>query len=257
MLEGRSFNTTFITGDTGIGKGTLLKGLGIHLPEHGVSVSHISSGDLLREIKTIYNNGETDHPYAHHLLGIVSRADIEAMDRRELVDPNVIVNMVFRAVAHVANEGSDVVFLESVSRTIPQHLEYMRRFKELGKRNTITRLDLELHAPEHIVLARLLDRDENRADDADKEAQRARYFRIKAETDPMVALIRQQIASGELDSEYHRIDAMGTKEEVLAKAIHAILSSDRVNSHYQNGVMTFHRDGNLLVPNPSRIIHPH
>jgi len=229
-LRNREFTLAFLHGDPGVGKGTVSKGLMRELPMLGIPVAHISSGDTLREVAKFANGEPSKYPNIEELTEEVGD-DIHYMFRRELVPAPTILRMVFKTIEHaVITEGTKLVFVDGGMRTIPQHNDYSREIDELDPNGLyITRNDILIDTVEDIKINRLLGRVEGRVDDGSRKDTLDRYNRIKSESDPMIALIRRQIASGELRSTFFDINANQTENDVLQDVLKIFNSSESIH----------------------------
>ena len=168
-------------------------------------IPHISTGDMLREMKNVPDE-----------LGKELK---EVMDRGELVNDELMIRLIRDRLSRGDTVGGFV--LDGFPRTMPQAEALDELLQELGRKIDAV---LDFQVPDHeVLLQRMLRRaaEENRSDDT-PEAIRRRLELYERETAPLVDYYRSHQAN------VVGIHADGTVEEVFREIEQAL---DEVQRH--------------------------
>jgi adenylate kinase len=174
-----------IFGPPGAGKGTQAK-----LIEENFGIKQLSTGDIFR------NNIKNETELGKKVKSI--------LDSGNLVPDDVVVELVVDTVQKP--EFADGYILDGFPRTVVQ----AKQFDEfLGSKNDTIDTVVGLEVPEKVLIQRILDRGQGRADDT-SEKIKVRLEVYEKETAPVMDYYKDQ-------GLYSSIDGVGTIDEILGR----------------------------------------
>jgi adenylate kinase len=174
-----------IFGPPGAGKGTQAK-----LIEENFGIKQLSTGDIFR------NNIKNETELGKKVKSI--------LDSGNLVPDDVVVELVVDTVQKP--EFADGYILDGFPRTVVQ----AKQFDEfLGSKNDTIDTVVGLEVPEKVLIQRILDRGQGRADDT-PEKIKVRLEVYEKETAPVMDYYKDQ-------GLYSSIDGVGTIDEILGR----------------------------------------
>ena len=172
-------------GPPGAGKGTQAK-----LIEENFGIKQLSTGDIFR------NNIKNETELGKKVKSI--------LDSGNLVPDDVVVELVVDTVQKP--EFADGYILDGFPRTVVQ----AKQFDEfLGSKNDTIDTVVGLEVPEKVLIQRILDRGQGRADDT-PEKIKVRLEVYEKETAPVMDYYKDQ-------GLYSSIDGVGTIDEILGR----------------------------------------
>ncbi len=179
-----------IFGPPGAGKGTQAKMVAEHL-----GIIHLSTGKMFRDA---INQGTE--------LGKLVQSII---DEGQLVPDQTVVDMVEETIA--SEDYSKGYILDGFPRTVEQAVAFDNM---LERRNESIDVFISLHAPDEVLIQRLLSRGEGRSDDTEEKIK-TRLEVYKKETAPVMEYYQQA-------GMFRSVDGTGTVDEIFQRILSAL-----------------------------------